>query len=221
MENLKKTLEEELYQKITSIISLGGGCIGNSLKIVTENGNQYFVKKYENSKMHLAEANGLNELRTANAIRIPRVLKVNDNFLFLEFIESVPPVKNFSEKFGRQFAQLHKSTGSQYGYFEDNYIGSTDQINIPQNDNWSEFFLENRLMYQFRLAEKKGYSNSRFKVGMKNIEKNIEKIIGDSVEKPTLLHGDLWGGNYIIDQRGNPASLILQFIMVIEKLILQ
>ncbi len=207
MENLNKKLEEELFQKIDLITPLGGGCIGNAMKVTTENGNQYFVKTYENSKMHLSEANGLNELKTANSIRIPRVLKVNDNFLFLEYIESSKPVDNFMEKFGRQMAQLHKNTTAKFGYFEDNFIGSTDQINIPQNVNWAEFFLENRIMYQFRLAEKNGYSTEELRSGIKLIEKEIEEILKGSEEQPTLLHGDLWGGNFIVDQRGNPCLI--------------
>jgi len=207
MENINKKLEEELFQKVVSSIPLGGGCIGNALKVETENGNNYFVKQYDIKKMHHAEANGLNELKTTNSIRIPRVLKVNDDFLILEFIESATAVNNFSEKFGNQFAQMHKTTGTQYGYFEDNFIGSSDQINIPQNDNWAEFFLENRIIYQFRLAEKNGYAAEELKNGIKLIEKSIEKILEGSEESPTLLHGDLWGGNFITDQRGNPCLI--------------
>jgi protein-ribulosamine 3-kinase len=207
MDDITAKLEEELFQKIKSVTSLGGGCIGNALKVVTENGSNYFVKQYKNSKMHHAEANGLNELKTANSIRIPRVLKVNDNFLILEYIESASPVPNFSEKFGRQFAEMHKNTGTRYGYFEDNFIGSTEQINIPQNDSWVEFYMENRLMYQFRLAEKNEYSSEELKSGMKFLEKNIEEILNGSNEPPTLLHGDLWGGNFITDQRGNPCLI--------------
>ena len=176
MNEIQEKLERELHQKVVLYTSLGGGCIGNALKVVTENGNKYFVKSYDNSKMHQAEANGLNELKTANAIRIPRVLKFNDDFIFLEYIESASPVKDFSRKFGRQFAQLHRAKGNNYGYFEDNFIGSTEQINLPQNDNWPEFFLENRLMFQFRIAERNRYSNSQLMEGMKSIEKNIATI---------------------------------------------
>ncbi len=207
MNDIATKLEDELFQKIISITPLGGGCIGNALKVVAENGSNYFVKQYENCKMHHAEANGLNELKTANSIRIPRVLKVNDNFLILEFIESASPATNFSEKFGKQFAELHRNTGTRYGYFEDNFIGSTEQINVPQNDNWVEFYMENRLMYQFRLAEKNGHSSKELKIGMKYIEKNIERILDGCDEKPALLHGDLWGGNFLIDQRGNPCLI--------------
>lgn len=207
MDNLTEKLEKELFQKIVFITPLSGGCIGNALKVETENGNKYFVKQYENSKMHHAEANGLSELKTANSIRIPRVLKVNDDFLFLEFVESAKPIGKFSEKLGNQFAQLHKNTSAKYGYFEDNFIGSTDQINVPQNDNWAEFYLENRIMYQFRLAEKNGYSTEELKSGIKLIEKSIERILDGSTEPPTLLHGDLWGGNYITDERGNPCLI--------------
>jgi fructosamine-3-kinase len=207
MENIKLKLEDELYQKISSVASIGGGCIGNAMKITTEKGAKYFVKMYSSGKIHFCEANGLNELKTANAIRIPRVVKVTDDFLILEFIESAPPVAGFSEKFGRQFAQLHRTKSDLYGYFEDNFIGSTEQINLPQNDNWKEFYFENRLMFQFRLIEKKGYSNSRLNSGIKSIERQIDNILDDSTERPSLLHGDLWGGNYITDQRGNPCLI--------------
>ena len=95
------------------------------------------------------------------------MLKFNDEFLFLEFIESAKPVDNFMEKFGQQLAQLHKNTSTKFGYFEDNFIGSTDQINVPQNVNWAEFFLENRIMYQFRLAEKNGHSTEELRSGIK------------------------------------------------------
>jgi len=207
MQNFTEKIEKEIFQKIKSITPLGGGCIGNAVKIITENNSAYFVKQYENSKIHHVESNGLNELRTANSIRVPRVVKVTDDFLILEFIESVAPNADFSEKFGYQLAQLHKCTSSQFGYFEDNFIGSTDQINVPQNDNWIEFYLENRLIYQFRFAEKNGFSTTELKEGMKLIEENIESILNGGEEPPTLIHGDLWGGNYIVDQRGNPCLI--------------
>ena len=62
-------------------------------------------------------------------------------------------------------------------------------------------------MFQFRLAENNGYSTTQLKEGMKNIEKKIDDIIGVNVEVPSLLHGDLWGGNYITDQKGNPCLI--------------
>ncbi len=207
MENITKKLEEELYQKVTSITPLGGGCIGNAMKVTVESGTNYFIKQYENSKMHFAEANGLNELKATNSIRIPRVVKVNDNFLILEFIESASKVKNFSEKFGVQFAQLHKTTNMMFGYFENNFIGSTEQINLPQTNSWTEFYFNNRLLYQYKLAEKNGYSTEELKKGIQHIEDNIENILEGSEENPSLLHGDLWAGNYITDQRGNPCLI--------------
>ena len=205
--NLTQELEKELFQPIDSIEPLGGGCIGNAMKVTVENGSSYFIKQYQNKKMHYSEANGLNELKTANAIRIPRVVKVNDRFLVLEFVESGSAQNDFSNKFGRQFAEMHKSIGSKFGYFEDNFIGSTEQINVPQNENWVEFYFENRLMFQYRLAEKNGHATAELKTKMKAIEQNIEKILDGSDEPPTLLHGDLWGGNYLVDQRGNPCLI--------------
>jgi fructosamine-3-kinase len=207
MNNNQTKLEKELSRKILSITSLGGGCIGNASKVTTSDGNKYFVKQYSNTRMHTAEANGLIELSKTETIRIPKVIHASNDFLILEFIESARRIKNFSEKLGRQFARLHKNSSEQFGYFENNYIGSTDQINLPRSNNWTEFFFENRIMYQFKLAEKNGHSTGELKTGIQFIETKIDQILIGSHEKPSLLHGDLWSGNYMEDENGNPCLI--------------
>ncbi|PID59673.1 MAG: fructosamine kinase [Ignavibacteriae bacterium] len=207
MKTLNRKLEEELHQNIVSIVSLGGGCIGNANKVTVKDGTNYFVKQYLNSKIHFAEANGLNELKRTNTIRIPEVIKVNKDFLILEFIESASKSKNFSNKFGRQFAEMHKTHNPKFGYVEDNFIGSTTQKNLPESDSWTDFYFQNRILFQYKLVEKNGYANSELKSGISYLGQNIDKILNGSEEPPTLLHGDLWGGNYITDEQGNPCLI--------------
>lgn len=203
----KNNLENFLQEKIISAQNVGGGCIADSKIIKTENGKKYFVKNYSNPKINYSEANGLNEIVKSKTIRVPKVIFVNGEFLVLEYVEQKFKAKNFSEIFGRQLAQMHKFSSDKFGFYEDNFCGSTPQKNLPKCENWIEFYLENRLKFQFILAEKNGYVNSEFRNEFFAIEKNIYKILEGSENIPSLLHGDLWSGNYISDENGNPCLI--------------
>ncbi len=198
--------ENILQEKIITSRSLGGGCIADSQVIKTESGKKYFIKKYALPNIHKAEANGLTELAKPNVIKIPEVIFYDDEILILEFIQEGRKKNNFFEDFGRQVAKLHKFTAEKFGFYEDNYCGSTPQKNIPMNDDWTEFYFNNRLLLQYKLAEKNNYVTAELKSSFLKLESKIIKII-QTEEKPALLHGDLWGGNYIVDENGN-ACLI-------------
>jgi fructosamine-3-kinase len=205
-------IEEKLSKKINSVRSVGGGCINDAEIIGDEAGNYYFLKKNLSSPadMFFKEANGLNELIKASVIRVPKPIIVDERFLLMEYIKSTTRSKHFDENFGRAFARLHKFVGECFGFYEDNYIGSTPQKNIPNDDernNWIKFYFNKRIMFQFRLLEKAGYADEKLRKGIKNIEDNIEKILSGSENIPSLLHGDLWSGNYITDENGE-ACLI-------------
>lgn len=209
---VKKPIEEHLGEKLKSSTSVGGGCIADSKIITTESGKNYFLKiniRFPDD-MFPKEANGLKELRNAGVIRVPEVIIVRSNFILIEHLEEAPRRKFFYEDFGRKFAGLHKSKSISFGFYENNYIGSTEQKNISsenQKANWTEFYFTNRLLFQFKLAEKNGYAATKLREGIVRLEKKIESILSGSEEKPTLLHGDLWGGNYVVDDKGE-ACLI-------------
>ncbi len=103
---------------------------------------------------------------------------------------------------------MHRTTSSNFGFYEDNYIGSNIQKNINNdNSNWIDFYFNNRILFQYKLAEKNGYATEEFKSNIKKIESSISKILGGSEEHPSLLHGDLWSGNFMVDENGD-ACLI-------------
>ena len=211
-EKIKVKLEEKLKTKIKSFSSLSGGCISDAYKVSTADGNNYFLKynPTDSNDMFIKEANGLKELAKANAIRIPEVLSFNDEFILLEYIPTGNRKKNFSEEFGRSFAQLHKYKSESFGFFEDNYIGSNPQKNIPndiEKTSWVSFYLNKRILFQLQLAEKLGNSTSELRKGISKLEEKIDAIIGGSNEKPSLLHGDLWGGNYMVDENGDAVLI--------------
>ena len=204
-----KKLEEILKEKVISSSSIGGGCIADSKKIKTESGKEYFVKSYFGTGNSILrnEANGLREIEKTGAIKIPHVVFYDDEILILEFINTGNRKKDFSEIFGRQFAEMHKFTSDKFGFYENNFIGSNPQINLPQKNNWFEFYWEYRLLFQYKLAEKNGYVNSGFRKSFIEFEKLVPKILNGSEAKPSLLHGDLWSGNFMIGENGEPVLI--------------
>lgn len=155
--------------------------------------------------MFIKEAHGLLELKKAGVIKIPDVIIVDMDFIILELISTGRKQNNFSEDFGHKFALLHKFNNSTYGFFEDNYIGSNPQPNIPKENekhDWTKFYFNNRILYQLQLADESGNSTSELNRAVAALENKITEIIGDNNEKPSLLHGDLWGGNYMIGADG-------------------
>ncbi len=79
------------------------------------------------------------------------------------------------------------------------------QQNIPRSDSWKEFFAVNRLEFQFRLAESNGYRDAEILRLFRKMESLIERIVVDEGEPPTLLHGDLWSGNFLCTGNDNPV----------------
>ena len=160
--------------------------------------------------MFVKEAIGLNELAKANTLRVPKVISFSEDTILLEFILTGNKNKNFFEEFGRDFAEMHKFTSEAFGFFEDNYIGSNPQKNIPdenEKSSWSNFYFNKRILYQVQLAEKLGNSTSELRKLVTRLEGRIEKILGVNDEKPSLLHGDLWGGNYMVDENGSAGII--------------
>jgi protein-ribulosamine 3-kinase len=204
---IKTNIEKELNSKIIDSQSLSGGCISNAYKIKTEAGENYFLKYNGsvNGDMFIKEAHGLQELKKAGVIKIPDVICYAEEYILLELIVGGNKQKNFSEDFGRKFALLHKYTSEYYGLYENNYIGSNQQLNIPKENeklDWTKFYFDKRILFQLHLAEETGNSTSELRKAISVLENKIDEIVVDDGEKPSLLHGDLWGGNYLINEKG-------------------
>lgn len=206
----KDKLEQLIGEKLEGMSSVGGGCIADSRIITTQSGKKYFLKQGFSNGMFHNEANGLKELARANAIRVPHVIRVSDDFLLLENIEQAAKKHDFYEEFGKQFANLHRFSSEKFGFFEDNFIGSTPQKNRPTGDeatNWPLFYWNKRLMYQLKLAEENGYADKKMRSLFSSLENKYDSILQGSEEAPALLHGDLWAGNYMSDEMGNPVLI--------------
>jgi protein-ribulosamine 3-kinase len=201
--------------RITGQQSVGGGCISSAQTVEMDDGRKYFVKHNASPLpgMFPREAEGLTALADAGAIRIPKPIVTggDDNgetpFIVMEHIESARPTSNFSETFGRQFAQLHQRAQSErYGFDSDNYLGSTPQPN-NWNSDWVDFWRQERLGCQLTLLRQRGRSDRALEQKIEHMMDRLEEFIGQPDEPACLLHGDLWGGNYLADENGQPVLI--------------
>ncbi len=208
--DLKFRLEKFLSEPIKSTSSLSGGCIADSRKLLLESGKVFFLKQLRGSSTGAfdAEENGLEELRKSDTVNVPEVVYKGVDFLLLQWIEAGYSKSSSSmEMLGRQFAELHRYRGKKFGFYEDNLLGDSPQSNKPSKEgslNWAEFYAENRLEFQTSLAVKKGYATPELTNLMDNLIKKLPDLILGTEEEPSLLHGDLWSGNYLIDGSGIP-----------------
>jgi protein-ribulosamine 3-kinase len=185
-----------------------GGCINESFRWESRSG-ALFVKIAPAGQLAMfeAEAEGLRELASARAVRVPRVLAVGATahaaFLALEWIDLSGLSSSAGAKLGEQLAQQHRTSADQFGWHRDNTIGSTPQLNARAT-SWSEFFCERRLRYQLDLAAEKGHTGRLQERGARLLER-IDALFADHQPAPSLLHGDLWGGNAGVDASGMPV----------------
>lgn len=155
--------------------------------------------------MFKKEALGLEKLSTAKALRIPEVFGYGtiekEAYLLLEYLSAARKKEDFWSKFGKGLAKQHQVSQETFGLEEDNFIGSLPQYNTCKITDAAEFYIKKRLQPQFQLAAKNGFPFKNLEVFYKNIVELIPR------EKPSLIHGDLWNGNYLVDNQGSPALI--------------
>jgi fructosamine-3-kinase len=204
-------LQEALYSigdfsPIQQYRRVHGGDINDSFYVQSEK-QQYFIKIRRSlpPRFFQCEAMGLETLREANVINVPFVYGVNETndygFLILEWIEGEETSKT-AEQLGYAVARLHQCYGPSFGFVEDNYIGLLPQKN-GWYDNWIDYFRECRLLPQLRLAEQKGRMPAQRRNKLEKLLSSLERWLPKDCS-PSLLHGDLWGGNWIAGANGVP-----------------
>ena len=198
--------------QIQNINSVGGGCINETSILTLSNGQKVFLKYHPNPPPDFfsIEARGLALLEKAEAgsPQVPRVLGCRPHYLLLEYIEEQSASAEFYVQFGRALAALHRTTQSKYGLDHDNFIGKTVQKNTLETDAVT-FYREHRFRFQQSLARKAGKLPKPLDSQLDKLFENLGKWL-DVSEKPALLHGDLWSGNYFAGAR--PQSATMPFV---------
>jgi protein-ribulosamine 3-kinase len=210
LEGVKDVLNLPNISSILDFSFAGGGCINQGGKLTTAIGS-FFLKWNDDKKfpgMFEAESKGLHLLHRQNAIRIPKVIghgkKSPHQFLLLEFVEQKSRSKNYWEQLGLRLASLHRCSSEFFGLDHANYIGSLRQFNYT-NSNWINFFIEQRLEVQVNLAINNGVAPAAWAKKFEALYVKLPSLI--TIEQPSLLHGDLWSGNLITDDKGEPCLI--------------
>ena len=154
-----------------------------------------------------AEAAGLVELGRAGALRVPRVRASGHTgtaaFLALEWLEAGRADEACERRLGEGLAALHAVTAARFGWVRDNTIGRTPQAN-GWCDDWLEFFRERRLRPQLTLAARNGFAGLLAGPG-EQLLAVLPRLLGGHIPSASLLHGDLWGGNWLATAEGEPV----------------
>lgn len=211
--NIATSLSAKLGQnvEIKATRSIGGGCI-HSASLMETTAGDFFLKWNSQgpSDIFIREAESITELRKASQgyLAIPEVFAVKaidetPGFLVLEFLPA-GGTQNSDEKLGKGLALIHQYTAEKFGFYHDNYCGETTQDNRWQ-DNWQDFFIQNRIKYLLGLIQKRrSLPVHEIKVYDRLLER-IPQIIPEK-STPVLIHGDLWSGNYMNTTTG-PALI--------------
>ena len=188
---------------------IGGGCINQAWRISGVD-QEYFVKVNAASGLTMfeAEAAGLAELAASGAVRVPEPIcwgnVAGQAYLALEYLPLGGSGSGQSMKtLGRQLALLHRQRQPYFGWQRNNTIGSTPQPNKRAED-WIAFWREQRLGFQLRLAHRNGHGGALQRQGEALLERFPGLFAGYS-PIPSLLHGDLWGGNAGCTTNGEPV----------------
>lgn len=188
--------------------AVGGGCINASYVIGNEQ-RRLFVKLNQASRLDMfeAEAEGLMEIARSRSIRVPTPIcwgsSGSDAYLVMEYLALGGVTAGSAEQLGRELARMHQTTQARFGWHRDNTLGSTPQIN-DVCDHWPAFWRHQRLGYQLTLAARNGAGRELCQRG-EQLLACVDDFFRDHQPQPSLLHGDLWSGNYGVTTTGQPV----------------
>ncbi|HET7922859.1 MAG TPA: fructosamine kinase family protein [Gammaproteobacteria bacterium] len=186
---------------------LGAGVGGHCWRVQGTTG-RWFVKTAADAReLFEAEADGLRALHAARSVRVPQVLEAGEcggtGYLILEWLVLGAGNAVAAARLGTQLAKQHRCLGARFGWARNNFIGTTPQFNAWHED-WPGFFRDRRLGFQLRLAAENGYQGELQTQGARLLEK-LPAFFAGYTPPPSLLHGDLWGGNWGVLDDGEPA----------------
>ena len=186
---------------------VGGGSISRAWRLDC-GAQRYFVKLNHASHgdMFAAEMAGLREIAATKTILVPEPVchgvEGDTAFLVCAWVDIGSSSEKGAARLGAELAAMHRHVADRFGWFRDNTIGSTPQHN-RECDRWADFWRDQRLGFQLRLAEKNGAPAGLLKKGRRLLA-CVDELLAGYHPRPSLLHGDLWGGNWGTAGRDRP-----------------
>jgi len=191
---------------VTRVVAIQGGLISKVKRIATTAGRTLILKEDPSApaEMFAREREGLEALRAAAALTVPRVFLIGPHFLLLEDLGSSTPKPGYWSDFGRRLALQHQNTNPRFGFASDNFLGR-----LPQRNPWTvdghDFFAQHRVL---RYLEEPLCRELFPPSGLARIARFAERFRQlIPVQPAALLHGDLWKANMMIGPHGEPAVI--------------
>lgn len=199
--------------EINKVTPVSGGDINQAARLTLSDGREILLKWRPGSAqgMFTVERRGLELMRATNTLRIPAVVAQQEAqdgcpaFIALEWLGRGGRVSGVAKALGQGLAEMHRHTNDQYGLDHDNFIGANPQPNQLTAD-WVTFFREQRLGFQMQLADRNGYLNQRRHQLLDRLFNRLGELLPTN-PPASLLHGDLWGGNWLVTADGEPALI--------------
>ncbi len=211
LQDAVRQLNGQSVDRMDDRAGFGEGCNVTS-RIRLDDGRSLFLKKnrLDCYGFFEAEAEGVSAIARTHTIPIAQILAIGRDekegfsFLLMEFIKEKEKRKDFWENFAGALARLHRADteefvpGGRFGFLHDNYIGAGFQKNTPAG-TWISFFAESRLAPQFRLAQ--SYFDREDRKRIIWLLDHLDYYLTEP-DHPSLLHGDLWAGNFMTGEDG-------------------
>ncbi|WOI12777.1 fructosamine kinase family protein [Thalassospira lucentensis] len=184
---------------------LHGGCVADVSQMELQDGRKVVVKQGGEANLAI-EGVMLAYFGSHSPIPCPAVLHADPTLLIMDFIENDGHVNGQVQRdLANLLAEQHKVTQKQFGLSFNTLIGGLDQPNHPTN-SWVEFFRDHRLLYMADQATRYGRLPTTLFSRIETLAAKLADLL-PSGDAPSLLHGDLWGGN-ILCHKGKIAGLV-------------
>jgi len=207
MASIEEIFKDQLNCREVSLRHEGTSAL-NQFQIYKTDRGDFFVKlnHVSGSQMLQAEAKGLSLIEETKTLRVPHPILTgvldDQAYLIMENLVLYP--NSSQEALGRQLARMHLRKGPEkFGLDHENTIGLTPQINT-RTDSWIDFYRTYRLGYQLEQIEQKYQDIELLEMSEPLLDHLPELFEGLDI-RPSLLHGDLWGGNTAALKDGTPV----------------
>jgi len=185
--------------------SVSGGCINQGYRVKGEQA-EYFVKLNDANRVEMfaAEALGLKQMSATQTIIVPKPVcwgtVEKNSYIVLQWLDLGGRSNQEWTEMGHQLAAMHRQgINPEFGWEMNNTIGSTPQINTWMS-NWADFFAQQRIGYQLKLAQRRGRSFP----DLNRVVDAVRSKLANRQPQASLLHGDLWSGNAALGSDGTP-----------------